>query len=103
MLALPVNRPTPPPLRTHPVRSSSRSRASLDDRPEPPPTEHALREALARVSTPADAELAKQQQAFNQMLRVQAEQEREANAISDLIVAQAKKDDELMRAWIRMI
>ena len=63
----------------------------------------AVGEALARVSTPADSELAARQSAFDRMLRERAEREREANAISQLSVEQAKRDDELMRAWIRLI
>ena len=63
----------------------------------------AVGEALARVSPPADSELAARQGAFDRMLRERAELEREANAINQLSVEQAKRDDELMRAWIRLI
>ena len=51
----------------------------------------------------ADPELAAQQQAFDRMLRERAELEREANAINDLGMLQAKRDDELMRAWMKLI
>ena len=63
----------------------------------------ALEEALKKVSSPEDSELAARQAAFDRMLKERAELEREANAISQLSMQQAKRDDELMQAWIRLI
>jgi hypothetical protein len=41
--------------------------------------------------------------AFDQMLAERAELERETNAINELGAQQAKRDDQLMREWIKMI
>lgn len=53
--------------------------------------ESALAEALAKVKTPADDEVAKQQQAFDRMMQLRAEQDRETNAIREFGLAQQKK------------
>jgi hypothetical protein len=63
----------------------------------------ALAEALAKVKTPADDALAKQQQAFDQMMQLRTEQEREANAIRDFGLAQQKKENDFLTEYIRMI
>jgi hypothetical protein len=63
----------------------------------------ALAEALAKVSTPADSELAKQQQAFDRLMQARTEQLREANAIRDFGLAQMKKENEVLEEFIRMI
>lgn len=55
------------------------------------------------TAAPADDEVAAQARDFNHMLAERAELQRETNAIGDLILQQAKKDDELMRAWIKLI
>jgi hypothetical protein len=62
-------------------------------------------------STPATAQqqaeiqlaLAAQAARFDAMMKVLAEQQREINAIIDLGMAQAKRDDQLMNEWIRLI
>lgn len=77
-------------------------RATLQDRVDAS-VASALDEALKKVSTPQDSELAARQAAFDRMLKERAELEREANAISQLSVQQAKRDDELMQAWIKLI
>jgi hypothetical protein len=86
------------PARAHP-RPGTRS---LDERIEAS-VASALDEALAKVATPADSELAARQSAFDRMLKERAELEREANAISQLTLQQVKRDDELMQAWIKLI
>ena len=63
----------------------------------------ALAEALAKVKTPADDELAKQQQAFDRMMQLRTEQEREANAIREFGMAQQKKENDFLAEFIRMI
>jgi hypothetical protein len=65
--------------------------------------ESALAEALAKVKTPADDEVAKQQQAFDRMMQLRTEQEREANAIREFGLAQQKKENDFMEEFIRMI
>jgi hypothetical protein len=78
------------------------------------------RETLAspRVSTPrspatsrthpapdpeADAQIAAEERDFDRMLMQRSELEREANALRDLALAQAKRDDAAMREWIKLI
>ncbi len=63
----------------------------------------ALAEALAKVSTPADSELAKQQAAFDRLMQQRTEQEREANAIREFGMAQQKKENEFLEDFIHMI
>jgi hypothetical protein len=63
----------------------------------------ALAEALAKVKTPADDALAKQQQTFDQMMQLRTEQEREANAIREFGLAQQKKENDFLTEYIRMI
>ena len=63
----------------------------------------ALAEALAKVKTPADDALAKQQQAFDQMMQLRTEQVREENAIREFGLAQQKKENDFLTEYIRMI
>jgi len=46
--------------------------------------------------------LAKQRE-FDQIMILQAEQEREANALRDLAMQQIKRDDQTMNEWIKLI
>ena len=63
----------------------------------------ALAQALAKVSTPADGELAKQQQAFDRLMQARTEREREMNAIRDFGLEQQKKENAFLEEFIRMI
>lgn len=88
--------------RTPPPRAHARGRTTLQERVDTS-VASALDEALKKVSTPDDSALAARQAAFDRMLKERAEIEREANAISQLALQQAKRDDELMQAWIKLI
>ncbi len=50
-----------------------------------------------------DLALIVKQRGFDDMVRVRAELEREANALRDMALAQAKRDDQAMQAWIKLI
>jgi hypothetical protein len=109
----------PAPLITRPVRTSHASNGAgqhvTPSKVEGQPQSHsleeridasvdaALAEALAKVKTPADDALAKQQQAFDQMMQLRTEQEREANAIREFGIAQQKKENDFLTEYIRMI
>ena len=99
MIALPIRRETAP-LATRPA-----TRATAPAFPDPPEPEPAsdLGEALAKVKTPADDEVAKQQQAFDRLMMLRTENQREIDAIRAFGLAQAKKEDEFLQAFIRMI
>jgi hypothetical protein len=97
MIALPVRREAP--LSTRPVAS----RAPAPAAPEAPADDPALAEALAKVKTPADDAVAKQQAAFDQLMQLRTENEREANAIREFGIAQAKKEADFLSEYIRMI
>jgi uncharacterized protein (DUF885 family) len=94
-----------------PSRSTALRTGSVEGQPESPSLEEridasvdaALAEALAKVKTPADDALAKQQQAFDQMMQLRTEQEREANAIREFGLAQQKKENDFLTEYIRMI
>ncbi len=115
MIALPVRR-DPAPLATRPTAPRAHApagpeaptdpalagRPSLEERIDAS-VDAALAEALAKVSTPADSELAKQQAAFDRLMQRRTEQEREMNALRDFGLAQAKKENEFMEEFIRMI
>jgi hypothetical protein len=103
MAMLPVRR-DPTPLATRPA--TARTRASATPEPptgESPAPDPLLGEALAKVSTPADQELAQQQAAFNRMIELQAENQREMNAVRDLAMEQLKREDDFMKKWIALI
>jgi hypothetical protein len=108
MIATPlVTRPVAP--RAHaPARPEATTEAppadgrSLEERIDAS-VDAALAEALAKVKTPADDELAKQQQAFDRMMQLRTEQEREANAIREFGMAQQKKENDFLTEYIRMI
>ncbi len=111
MAMLPVRR-DPAPLAVRAPRAHAPAPPAPAANPVPEPTlddrigaavDAALAEALAKVSTPADQELAKQQAEFDRMLALKAEQQREANAIRDMAMEQLKKDDEVLKKWIAMI
>jgi len=112
----------PTPLTTRPVRHASSpvgknasspalTPSNVEGQPRSPSLEEridasvdaALAEALAKVKTPADDELAKQQQAFDRMMQLRTEQEREANAIREFGIAQQKKENDFLTEFIRMI
>jgi hypothetical protein len=96
-------RPHSTPLRTGSVGELPQpAEPSLDERIDAS-VDAALAEALAKVKTPADDEVAKQQQAFDQMMQLRTEQEREANAIREFGLAQQKKENDFMEEMIRMI
>lgn len=58
---------------------------------------------VSRTPTPEDQALEEQREAFDQITRVQAELERETNALRDLAMEQVKHDDELLKKWIALI
>ena len=92
------------PLVTRPVAPRAHAPARPEAAPDAPrPGESTLEEALAKVKTPADDELAKQQQAFDRMMQLRTEQEREANAIREFGLAQQKKENDFLAEFIRMI
>ncbi|MGH7659645.1 MAG: hypothetical protein ACRENA_01850 [Vulcanimicrobiaceae bacterium] len=70
-----------------------------------PPSGNADGVADASPQQQAEIQLALAAQAarFDAMMKVLAEQQREINAIIDMGMAQAKRDDQLMNEWIRLI
>ena len=58
---------------------------------------------VARASTPEDEALERQREEFDYVARVQAETERETNALRDMAMEQMKNDDELLKKWIELI
>jgi len=103
MIAAPlVTRPVSP--RAHaPARPEATTDAPVIPSLSRDADDRTLDEALAKVKTPADDALAKQQQAFDQMMQLRTEQQREANAIRDFGLAQQKKENEYLEEFIRMI
>jgi hypothetical protein len=53
--------------------------------------------------TAQDVALLQQQAAFDQMMEIRAELQREANAMRDLAMEQIKRDDAVMNQWIKLI
>ncbi len=106
MIALPApTRNAPAPLATRRVqhdRAASVTPSGVEGQPKPTPS-GTLEEALAKVKTPEDDELAQQQAAFDRLMQARAEQLREANAIRDLGMEQMKKENAYMEAFIKMI
>ena len=57
----------------------------------------------ARTPTPDDEALEQQREQFDFITRVQAELERETNALRELAMEQMKQDDEMLKKWIELI
>jgi hypothetical protein len=98
-----MTQPAPvPALRRHAtlVRAGP-PRATATPRRSPPPGDGVDPNAMHET----EIQLALQAQAarFDAMMKVLAEQQREINAIVDMGMAQAKRDDQLMNEWIRLI
>jgi molybdopterin biosynthesis enzyme len=53
--------------------------------------------------TAQDVALLQQQAAFDHMMEIRAELQREANAMRDLAMEQIKRDDAVMNQWIKLI
>jgi hypothetical protein len=109
MAMLPLRRdPAPPAVRvatarTHRAGTHENDGADTLERRIGAAVDAAVAEALAKASTPEDGELAKQQAAFDRLMQQRAEDLREANAIREFGMEQAKHEDEFMKEWIRMI
>ena len=52
---------------------------------------------------PGSVKTARQQEKFDELMEEQAELQREANVLRDMMLAQLKADDEAMRKFIAMI
>ncbi len=63
---------------------------------------HAAKDA-ADDATPFDDALLQHEQTFDLVVKLRAENEREANVLRDMAMAQIKKDDENMKKWIALI
>ncbi len=59
--------------------------------------------AAAHPAVPVDPAVLAKQREFDQIMILQAEQEREANALRDLAMQQIKRDDQTMNEWIKLI
>jgi hypothetical protein len=57
----------------------------------------------AAPSSPADAAVASQHSAFDSVTAERAELARELAALEDLMLAQLKNEDEIMKKWIAMV
>jgi hypothetical protein len=101
---IPIQAPTPrtsAPARTAPVRAQPPEGA-----PPAPPTAvdgAPVADALVAAEERAEVSLDQKRLGFDQMLRERAELERESNALRDLAMEQAKRDDELLKKSISMI
>jgi hypothetical protein len=78
-----------------------------DGAPDAPETQAALNARIAalvaRATTPEDEALERQREEFDFVTRVQAESDREINALRDMAMEQMKQDDELLKKWIALI
>ena len=83
--------------RALPTRAPAAPRKPVPSQSTDGVDEHQMREAELQLALQAQAAR------FDAMMKVLAEQQREINAIIDLGMAQAKRDDQLMNEWIRLI
>jgi hypothetical protein len=96
MLPVPVRR-DPAPLAVRLPVARPRPGAGHAPAPAPPP-------ASGDTVPDADAQaLAQQQRAFDQLMLLRAEQQREANVIRDMMTEQLKRDEEVLKKFIEMI
>ena len=66
-----------------------------------PPASHAA--AADDDDAPLELALLRREQSFDGLVKQRAEDEREANVLRDMAMAQLKKDDENMKKWIALI
>ena len=92
----PSNAGAPPPVSPSKPRPARRA-------PAPPAAGDAVADTGAQQQAEVQLALAAQAARFDAMMKVLAEQQREINAIIDFGMAQAKRDDQLMNEWIRLI
>ncbi len=99
----PIRTSTPPPRRITPRHTTLR-------RPHHPAAHHPAAGHDAATEGPdpdetAALELAliRREQTFDVATKVRAEDEREANVLRDMAMAQLKKDDENLKKWIALI
>jgi hypothetical protein len=59
--------------------------------------------SAADDAAPFDFALVQHEQSFDLVAKLRAENEREANVLRDMAMAQLKKDDENLKKWIAMI
>jgi hypothetical protein len=59
--------------------------------------------APARAAKPVSDEVTAQQAQFDERMQEQAELQREANVLRDMMLAQLKADDEALKKYIAMI
>jgi hypothetical protein len=101
------------PVQAPATRVATPSRATAPGRSQPPdeappsaPTAvdgAPVADALIAAEERAETTLDQKRLGFDQMLRERAELERECNALRDLAMDQAKRDDELLKKSIAMI
>jgi|GEM_PF-1681817 len=108
MEALPV-RPQPPaakPPAPKPQAAKAHAKAAHPGAAHATSTATTLNPEMKAPAHDADADdlaLLMKQRGFDDMVRIRAELEREANALRDLALAQVKRDDQAMQAWIKLI
>jgi hypothetical protein len=97
MVNLPVRRDPAPLAVRSPVVHKARPVPGHEPAPgaAPPPGDS--------VPDADDQALAQQQRAFDQLMLLRAEQQREANVIRDMMTEQLKRDEEVLKKWIEMI
>jgi hypothetical protein len=96
MVALPVRRePAPLAVRAAGARPARPAAGHV------PPTDAAG--GPDAIPSPDDQALQAQQRAFDQLMLLRAEQQREANVIRDMMTEQLKRDEEALKKWIEMI
>jgi len=98
MLPVPVRR-DPAPLAVRLPVARPRPGAGHEPAPAPPPPPS----SGDTVPDADDQALAKQQRAFDQLMLLRAEQQREANVIRDMMTEQLKRDEEVLKKFIEMI
>jgi hypothetical protein len=103
---LPVRSPVPARAQApRPARAPAKAKAPAAH-PAAHDGVHATAHAAAHPAAPAgpeDVALLAQQAAFDRMMQLRAELQREANAMRELAMEQVKRDDQLMNAWIKLI
>jgi hypothetical protein len=85
------------------VRAPAAPRARPAGEPHPGAHDAASAGDTVSPSAPEDQDLLKQQAAFDKMMTVLSEQQREANVIRDFMMEQLKRDAEIVKKWIEMI
>ncbi len=96
-------RPAAPPRKPSPAAPAAHGAAEAHHSAAHQPTAGAAAASDADQAASLELALMRREQTFDLVAKRQAEDEREANVLRDMAMAQLKKDDENLKKWVALI